>query len=282
VTLRIAFFGAGGPFSKLALDAVRNAGEVVAVVVPSPRGWLGRVMSRFRRAPLACANAATIRFERPQRVAERLAEIAPDLIVVASFPRILGKAIRSTARLGAINAHLSLLPRHRGPDPLFWTYFHGDETTGVTIHRIDDGVDTGPILAQRERTIARGTPGAELYLTLAGMAASMLGEAVAAIESATATERQQRDEDASAEKRPGEERWTVDYAVWSAERLHHFLRGVEHRPDAEIPDARGVRHRIGRVAGWRKGPAPGTPGSIEHAGGRLTISCIDGVVECSG
>src|SRR5947207_4803135 len=72
-----------------------------------------------------------------------------DLICIASFPRIVPPSILARAAHGGLNVHAALLPKHRGPDPLFWTFFDFDEVTGVTVHWIDAGVDSGDSVAQR-------------------------------------------------------------------------------------------------------------------------------------
>jgi methionyl-tRNA formyltransferase len=73
----------------------------------------------------------------------------PDLLVTYGFNWILPEAVLAIPRLGGINIHSSLLPKYRGPAPVLWAIRNGDPTIGVTVHRMDSGVDTGPILAQR-------------------------------------------------------------------------------------------------------------------------------------
>ncbi len=82
-------------------------------------------------------------------LAEALVGYRPDLIVVYGFPWKLSRDVLRTPRLGAINVHTSLLPKYRGPLPVHWAVRNGDPETGVTIHWMDEGFDTGNILAQR-------------------------------------------------------------------------------------------------------------------------------------
>ena len=77
---------------------------------------------------------------------EELTRLDFDAITVACFSRKLPASVLRLPRLGCLNVHPSLLPAHRGPDPLFWIYHDGDETGGVTIHLMDEGFDTGPIV----------------------------------------------------------------------------------------------------------------------------------------
>jgi methionyl-tRNA formyltransferase len=85
----------------------------------------------------------------PAGLGDALAGYRPDLLVIYGFNWILPPAVFGLPRFGAINIHTSLLPRYRGPAPVLWAIRHGDPDIGVTVHRIDEGIDTGPILAQR-------------------------------------------------------------------------------------------------------------------------------------
>ena len=82
-----------------------------------------------------------------------IAELAPDAIIVAAYGLFLPEDTLAVPRLGCLNIHPSLLPRHRGPSPVATAILEGDQTTGVTIMLLDEGMDTGPILAQRETRI---------------------------------------------------------------------------------------------------------------------------------
>jgi methionyl-tRNA formyltransferase len=85
----------------------------------------------------------------PAGLGQALAAYQPDLLVIYGFNWILPAAVFRLPRLGTINIHRSLLPRYRGAAPVLWAIRNGDPEIGVTVHRVDDGVDTGPILAQR-------------------------------------------------------------------------------------------------------------------------------------
>ena len=135
--LTVAFFGSGGEGSMVPLRAVSRDHQVIAVVRPaSARSGLGRalrslfsrfgigqraVMSRWARihdVPLFDAVSG-----RDPELVDRLTRLAPDVICVSAFPWLLGGAILGLARQSALNLHSSLLPRHRGPNPLLWIYY---------------------------------------------------------------------------------------------------------------------------------------------------------------
>ncbi len=137
--MRIAFVGL--PLAALLL--ARDGHEIVWAGIcrkdaPGTRR-LTRLLGRERVAivPDLAASAAHV------------GSLAPDLVVSWFWTKKMPPEFRAIAEHGAIGVHPSLLPRHRGPDPYFWTILEGDATTGVTAHRLDDAYDTGEILAQR-------------------------------------------------------------------------------------------------------------------------------------
>src|SRR5690348_2051208 len=96
---------------------------------------------------------------QPERVRdpafdEALRALAPDLIVVAAYGRILPRAVLDLPPYGCINVHASLLPRHRGAAPIAWAILAGDHVTGITIMRMNEAMDAGDVLLQRETQIA--------------------------------------------------------------------------------------------------------------------------------
>lgn len=101
-----------------------------------------------------------------------------DLIVVASFGRILKAALIGVPRLGCINVHPSLLPRYRGPEPFYWVLANREKTTGVTIHYIDGGIDSGDIIVQRALEIRPDETESTLMKRSARVAAELLHEAI--------------------------------------------------------------------------------------------------------
>lgn len=260
--MRIILFGSGGPFSTIAFDTI--ADQLVAVVVPL-QSWWRRIIKRNALAQLAKSRGI--------RVVDMhdLATLDADLIVVASFPQKIGTSIRESARLGAINVHPSLLPKHRGPDPLFWTYLADDDETGVTLHWIDDGIDSGDIIAQERVPIARNTDGVDLYMQLANRGAVLLAQTLPNIEQ---TSRSPQGE-SQAEPSPAKRTWRIDYATMTTSRLAHFLHGVAHRRAMVLPDAQGAWHRIGAIANAVERAHDRAPGTIE--GNRVYL--LDGWIE---
>jgi methionyl-tRNA formyltransferase len=115
----------------------------------------------------------------------------PDVLCVACFPQILPQPVLEWPRFGCLNLHPSLLPAYRGPAPLFWMFRNGEERAGVTIHRMDAGVDTGDILFQEAFAIPEGIGGDELERECARRGARLMVEAVRRLPSGTVPRRPQ-------------------------------------------------------------------------------------------
>ncbi|MEK7281388.1 MAG: methionyl-tRNA formyltransferase [Chloroflexota bacterium] len=115
---------------------------------------------------------------KPAGVVAELRSLAPELIVVAAFGLLLPKAVLSLPRWGCLNLHPSLLPRWRGPSPVAAALLAGDEVSGVSLMLLDEGMDTGPILAQANSPISEEDTTASLTARLAELAAKLALEAL--------------------------------------------------------------------------------------------------------
>jgi methionyl-tRNA formyltransferase len=127
---------------------------------------------------------------QPERVRDAafldaLRGLAPDLIVVAAYGRILPRAVLDLPRRGCINVHASLLPRHRGAAPVAWTILSGDARTGVTIMAMNEEMDAGDVLLQRETAVRPDDTAGTLLDRLAGLGASAIGEAIDGLQAGT-------------------------------------------------------------------------------------------------
>ena len=291
--MRIVLFGSGSPLSTVVLDAVAQRFSVAAVVVPA----IGHGALRARTLALVGASV-TRPFVRAARrlgiltvpmapgeqanVAARLARLSPDLICVASFPMLLRAPLLGVPRLGAVGVHPSLLPRHRGGWPLFWTYFHDDRDCGVTVHWLDAGPDTGDIVFQEAIPLPRGEPVALLYGEIARRGAALLARAVEAIENGTAPRIPQHDALATTDPNPARGSWRGDVMAWDAERLWHFLRGLGDRHGELLTDAEGRAVSHGRVLRFSLEAHNRRAGTLESLDGGWRVYCRDGVVDTAG
>ena len=161
------------------MNQLREAGHDVALVVTQPDRLGGRGMRPLESAIKRQATEMHLPVFQPERIRTeaaqaRIREVGADVMVVVAYGQILPATLIETPRLGTLNVHASLLPRHRGPAPVEWAILGGDSETGVTIMQMDAGVDTGPILAQERVPLAPDETAAQLEDRLANVGATLL------------------------------------------------------------------------------------------------------------
>lgn len=180
---RTVFFGSGA-FGVPMLDALLGspAVQVVGVVtVPDRPAGRGRLLAASPVASHAAARNVPLLQPaslRDSAFASALADLAPDLGVLADYGRIVPAAVLDVPGHGFLNVHPSRLPRHRGATPIPATILAGDEEAGVTIIRMDTGVDTGPIVATEAWPLSGGETASELETAAAAAGASLLARTV--------------------------------------------------------------------------------------------------------
>jgi len=247
-----------GTFSRVALEALLAARvDVRGLVVP---GLRPRPLTPARR-PIhpSAPTAVHVAWDHGVPVREVgsgaedppdiLGDSRPDALVVACFPWRLRRSWLELAPLGALNLHPSLLPAYRGPTPLFWQLRAGETRTGVTLHRLDEGIDTGEILAQAPLPFPDGLGWDALEERLAALGARLL---VGALGSPT-TARAQPEAGASYQGPPAAADLELP-TTWTARRAFNFIRGAAGfgpftilTADAPVPAREAVSYRTGGI-----------------------------------
>jgi len=180
---------------------------------------------------------------------ERLRSLEPDLLVVVAYGQILPAPVLAIPRVGAINVHASLLPRHRGAAPVARAILAGDAETGVTIMKMDEKLDHGPILAIRATPIGEHEDAVELTSRLAQMGAELLVETLDNLDELHPTGQVHAEATIAGKlrKEEGELEWDL-----GAEELDRRVRGLQPWPGATLPTDRGrVKVLKGHVDGDR-------------------------------
>ena len=178
--MRVVFLGT--PRTAVpSLEALLADGHDVRLVVTRPDRPAGRSKTPVPPPVKVRAAEAGIEVLQPEKVRDRafLAAIEgarPDVIAVVAYGRILTRPVLDAAPHGAINVHFSLLPRYRGAAPVAWALAHGEERTGVTTFRLDEGLDTGDVLLVRETAIEPREHAPALLERLARLGADLLVE----------------------------------------------------------------------------------------------------------
>ena len=152
--IKIVFLGTTSLSVKI-LSALVNAKYNIAAVITQPDREGGRGRQLTATPVKVWSQNHRLEVLQPEKVnrkdfLEVIYKIAPDILVVAGYGQILRSSLLEMAPLGCINVHASLLPRYRGADPIRWAILNGEEKTGVSIMLMDEGIDSGPILATHE------------------------------------------------------------------------------------------------------------------------------------
>ncbi len=201
--------------------------------------------------------------------------LAPELIVVVAYGRILPPELLHIAPYGCINLHVSLLPQYRGAAPIQWAVLNGDAMTGVTIMQLDEGVDTGPILLVEPVPIDPEMTAGELFDAVAAVGARTLAAAVEKLRQGQLVPTPQDGTKATQAPPLTKEMARFDF-TWPGARIHNWVRGMDPWPMAYFLYAgKKIKVRGARVAAAPAGTAPGTVLRLTP----LTVACGQDAVE---
>ena len=207
---------------------------------------------------------------------DRIAAIRPDVTVVVAYGRILPASLLEIPSLGAVNVHASLLPRWRGAAPIARAILAGDSVTGVTTMRMEQGLDTGPILLERACDIGPRETTASLTERLAALGADLLAETLPLLARGGVNPRLQDDERATWAPPLGREDGRIDWSA-TAEEIDRRVRACQPWPVAEA-GLRGERVQI--LEAEPSEAPPGTGGQADLPG--LVLEADEGVVVACG
>jgi methionyl-tRNA formyltransferase len=220
--MRVLFIGQSCAAAMPPLAALLDAGVEIAAVVLArqPGARLGEIqrLATVAEIPVVWVKSAA-------EATEAIRGVAPEVVVAACFPWRLPRAAREIPPLGILNVHPSLLPAGRGPEPVFWTLRRGEPVTGVTVHRMDAGFDTGPIVAQTEMTVPEGIRAPDLERDLMTLGGKLLVETLPPLAAGTIQPRQQPSHGISYAPVPAPADWTMMSSLPAA-WAWRFARGV--------------------------------------------------------
>ena len=273
-------------FSVPSLEALINSDYQVDAVYTQPDRRAGRgqqiLSSPVKQSALSHGlDVVQIEKLKVAGTMEKLVDLAPDLIVVAAFGLLLPEELLNLPKLGCINVHPSLLPRHRGASPIATAILQGDKKTGVTIMLLDAGMDTGPILNQQEMPISDEDTTRSLGTKLAQVGAQLLMETLPLWIEGRIKPRPQDESRASCSQRIRKEDGEVDWRL-STKELWQRVRAFDPWPGSYtrwrdkrlklikvLPHYGGKSHEPGEVVALPR-PATVTVG-IETGDGVLGL-----------
>lgn len=224
-------------FAVPALEALVREGFRVRLVVTQPDRPSGRGQQPAAPPVKQAAQALGLPVIQPEKIKNddefrrRLTQVAPRAIVVIGYGRIIPKWMLDLPPLGNINLHASLLPKYRGAAPIQWAIASGDTVTGNTTMRIDDGLDTGPILMQEELMIEAGDTAVTLAPKLAERGAKLVVYTLRALEQGKIAPIPQDNGKATLAPILKKEDGLIDFGR-SAQELVNRLRGFQPWPGA--------------------------------------------------
>ena len=234
--MRVVFMGTPN-FAVGTLEALLEAGHEVAAVVTQPDKPKGRGKTLMPTPVKEAALARMIPVLQPKKVrepefVETLRKIGPDVIVVAAFGQIISKEILEMPRYGCINVHASLLPAYRGAAPIQWAVINGDKESGVTIMRMNEGLDTGDMIDKVVVPLDENETGGSLFDKLSAAGAKLCAEVLEKLENGTAVFEKQpelstTDYAAMIDKKMGKINWERP-----AKEIEQLIRGLNPWPSA--------------------------------------------------
>jgi len=274
MTLRLAFLGTPD-FAVPTLVELIGQGHDIATVYSQPARPKGRGLTAepspvARQAEL---HGLVVRTPETLKNADAQAEFAAlnlDAAIVVAYGLILPKPILDAPRLGCFNLHGSLLPRWRGAAPIQRAIMAGDAETGVMVMRMEEGLDTGPVLMAERVAIGRKTYG-DLHDELARLGADLMARAMAALERGTIEEHAQPAEGATYAKKILKDEARIDWSKTNSE-IDCLVRGLSPSPGAWC-EMRGERMKI-----FYADPVDGQGEPGEILDERLTIACGQGAL----
>jgi len=263
-------------FAAASLAALIAAGHDIEAVYSQPARPSGRghrpqpspVQALAASHGLRVSTPATLKDETERR---RFASLGLDVAVVVAYGLLLPKAFLEAPRLGCLNVHASLLPRWRGASPIQHAILAGDLETGITIMRMDEGLDTGPILLTEPLAIGPAETGGSLHDRLASLGARLIVEGLDRLTSGKLVPRPQPAEGACYAPKLTREDGRLDWRR-PAEELARRVRALNPRPGAWCE----AGHERLRVLTAEPAAGNGPPGRLLDD--RLTVACAMGAL----
>jgi methionyl-tRNA formyltransferase len=213
---------------------------------------------------------------QPDAVA-RIAAEAPDLIVVVAYGHILPRSILEIPRRMCVNVHASLLPKYRGAAPINWAVACGETETGITIMRMDEGMDTGPMLLVREMPIGEEDTAESMYGKLSVLGARTLVEALHRLRAGTLSETPQDNAGATYAPMLKKEHGRIDWGK-GAREIRNLVRGMAPWPSATAEHAGKALKILSAAIAAESGRA-GDPGEVlDAARAGVDVACGGGIL----
>jgi methionyl-tRNA formyltransferase len=283
-TPSIVFFGSSDT-GWACCHALLEAGIRVSAVVTQRRqfeiSWARSGVTNVRHRDLGelAARYGVPAFDASagsQPLRERLAGLAPDLLVVVGWYHMMARSLRETARLGAIGVHASLLPELRGGAPLVWAVIEGRARTGVTLFHLTDDVDAGDVIAQEAFPINQADTIAEVIVRANAVAVGLVRAFVPRVIDGSAPRTPQDHLLATYRPQRGPEDGALNWTTLTADAAYDWVRAQTRPYPGAFTVLDGARLNIWKTSRPVSLAATLAPGTIVREGEQLSVVCADG------
>ena len=228
--LKILFMGTPD-FAQESLKSIYDAGFEIIGVVTNPDKPKGRGMKLAYSPVKEYALEKNLKIYQPIKIRnnteflDEIRALAPDVICVVAYGKILPKEILEIPKLGCINIHGSLLPKYRGAAPIQWAVLNGDKTTGITTMYMNEGMDTGDMILKEEVEIGPEETTGDLWQKLSKIGGEILVKTLKLIEEGKAP-REKQTEEATLAPMLNKEMALIDWENSDANKIHNLIRGL--------------------------------------------------------
>jgi methionyl-tRNA formyltransferase len=261
-------------FAVPTLEKLVNSGFDVGLVVTQPDRPKGRGLELVASPVKQTAERMGIPVYQPEKIKTneelrgKLESIAPDAIIVVGYGRIIPSWMLHLPKYGNINLHASLLPKYRGAAPIQWAIASGENVTGVTTMRIDEGLDTGDMLLQKEMAIAAEDISLTLAPRMAAIGAELMIETLRGLQSGSIRPQKQADSRATLAPVLKKEDGKIDFSR-SAQEIYNRFRGFQPWPGAFTR----FRGKGLSVTAMRPAAEDVPPAQLLVNGGQMFVGC---------
>lgn len=273
IKIRVVFMGTP-EFAKPSLLKLIEDGHNVCAVFTQPDKPKGRGYTLCAPPVKELAQSLSIEVYQPQtlrdeNVPEILRKLAPDVIVVVAYGKLLPLKVLTLPPFGCINVHASLLPKYRGAAPIQWAVINGEKETGVTTMMMDIGLDTGDMLLKKETPIGENETAGELHDRLSVMGAQLLSETLRKLAGGTLERVEQRHAFATYAPMIDKTMRNIDWSL-SAGQINNLIRGLSPYPTATTL----LNGKLLKI--YRARPVAAVVGLVGE------VNCGNGFVVCCG